>query len=56
MTLLTERQYIDIVFSERWIGRRVPIERPPRSPDLTLGREGRNSGKGIWNTGKKDHG
>lgn len=29
------RQFLDTVFPERWIGRRGPIEWPPRSPDLT---------------------
>lgn len=29
------RQYLDIVFPNRWIGRLGPIEWPPRSPDLT---------------------
>lgn len=29
------RQYLDATFPERWIGRRGPIEWPPRSPDLT---------------------
>jgi transposase len=29
------RNFLDQVFPERWIGRRGPIEWPPRSPDLT---------------------
>lgn len=29
------RQYLDEVFPNHWIGRRGPIEWPPRSPDLT---------------------
>lgn len=28
------RQYLNQVFPRRWIGRRGPIEWPPRSPDL----------------------
>lgn len=28
------REYLDVVFPGRWIGRRGPIEWPPRSPDL----------------------
>lgn len=29
------RRYLNEVFPRRWIGRRGPIEWPPRSPDLT---------------------
>jgi len=29
------RQYLNEVFQDRWIGRRVIYEWPPRSPDLT---------------------
>lgn len=29
------RQYLNEIFPDRWIGRRGPIEWPPRSPDLT---------------------
>lgn len=29
------RDYLDIVFPNRWIGRNGPIQWPPRSPDLT---------------------
>lgn len=29
------REYLNSTFPERWIGRRGPIEWPPRSPDLT---------------------
>lgn len=29
------RNYLDVVFNNRWIGRRGTIEWPPRSPDLT---------------------
>lgn len=29
------RDYLDIVFPNRWIGRKGPIQWPPRSPDLT---------------------
>ena len=31
----TVRQWLDENFPDRWIGRRGPIEWPPRSPDLT---------------------
>ena len=31
----TVRQWLDQVFEGRWIGRRGPIEWPPRSPDMT---------------------
>lgn len=30
------RQYLDLVFPNRWIGRLGTIAWPPRSPDLTL--------------------
>jgi len=29
------RNYVDRTFPNRWIGRKWPIEWPPRSPDLT---------------------
>ena len=29
------RQFLDLTFPNRWIGRRGPIEWPPRSPDIT---------------------
>uniref|UniRef100_A0A3Q3KZL0 DUF4817 domain-containing protein n=1 Tax=Mastacembelus armatus TaxID=205130 RepID=A0A3Q3KZL0_9TELE len=29
------RAFLDEQFPEKWIGRRGPVERPPRSPDLT---------------------
>lgn len=32
---LQVRRFLDNTFNERWIGRRGPIEWPPRSPDLT---------------------
>ncbi|MCP4491774.1 MAG: hypothetical protein GY820_31375 [Gammaproteobacteria bacterium] len=32
---ITVRQWLDENFEEKWIGRRGPIEWPPRSPDLT---------------------
>jgi len=32
---LSVRQLLDNIFPQRWIGRRGPIEWPPRSPDLT---------------------
>lgn len=32
---LAVRQYLDRRFPNRWIGRRRPVEWPPRSPDLT---------------------
>ncbi|MCP4489021.1 MAG: transposase, partial [Gammaproteobacteria bacterium] len=32
---LTVREYLDETFPNRWIGRRGPIDWPPRSPDLT---------------------
>lgn len=30
-------RYFDSIFSNHWIGQCDAIERPPRSPDLTLG-------------------
>lgn len=33
---LNVRQFLNDTFHNRWIGRRGPIEWPPRSPDLTL--------------------
>ena len=32
----TVRQYLHQILTQRWFGRRGSIERPPRSPDLTL--------------------
>lgn len=32
---LAVRNYLDEIFKQKWIGRRGPIEFPPRSPDLT---------------------
>lgn len=32
---LTVRRYLDATFTGKWIGRRGPVEYPPRSPDLT---------------------
>jgi hypothetical protein len=32
---LQVREYLDQVFPDKWIGRRGPVEWPPRSPDLT---------------------
>lgn len=29
------RNYLDLMFPRRWIGRRGPVEWPPRSPDMT---------------------
>ena len=29
------RNWLDELFPSRWMSRRGPIERPPRSPDLT---------------------
>jgi hypothetical protein len=32
---LQVRQYLDVIFQDKWIGRRGAIEWPARSPDLT---------------------
>ena len=29
------REFLDVTFANKWIGRRGPIEWPPRSPDIT---------------------
>ena len=34
-TDLDVREYLNEVYPNRWIGRGGPVQRPPRSPDLT---------------------